>query len=125
MLDVEAEKGRWDVAVVYASPSSQLRNILWDNLKAEALDLNEAWMAVGDFNAVSSVDEVSNSNTFSTRRCSGMNSWMFDEHLIDLGYVGGKFTWMRGKEAATFKAARLDRAVGTMNLLELFPDAQV
>lgn len=99
--------------------------MLWNSLRAESLGLNDAWMVAEDFNVVSCVDEVSNPETFSLKRCLGMNLWIFEEQMIDPGFVGGKYTWMRGKEAGTFKGARLDRAVYTTRLLELFSNFKV
>lgn len=42
-----------------------------------------------------------------------------------MGFAGSTYTWMRGKDSNTFKGARLDRAVGTVDWINLFPGARV
>lgn len=88
-------------------------------------NFNQAWMAVGHFNAVTGMDEVSNPDSFRQRRCSGFKEWIFEEGMIDLGYTGNKYTWMRGRDRDSFKGARLDRAMGTTEWLSMFPEISV
>lgn len=125
VLDVCYKGKRWNLVVVYASPDYQLRNKLWFDLNKERLGLWDEWIAVGDFNAVTNADEVSNQNTFNQRRCAGLKNWIHREGLIDLGFTGPLFTWVRGKETDNFKGARLDRVVCSMDWLNSFPDANV
>lgn len=115
----------WNTAFVYASPDHHLRGKLWNDLRRDNLNLHNAWMAVGDFNAVTSMAEVSNPETFNQRRCVGINDWIFEEGLVDLGFMGPKYTWMRGRDIDNFKGARLDRAVSSTDWLSLFPNAKV
>lgn len=125
VLDICHMGKRWNLVIVYASPDYQLRNKLWSELNKERLGLVDEWMAVGDFNAVTNVDEVSNQNTFNQRRCAGLKKWIHREGLIDPGFTGPLFTWVRGKETDNFKGARLDRAVCSTEWLNYFPDVNV
>lgn len=115
----------YSIAFVYASPTPHLRRKLWDALSPECLGGKEPWLAIGDFNSVSSADEVSNPNTFALHRNANFNHWIFQEGLIDLGYNGARFTWMRGRESGTFRGARLDRALASSEWLDTFPDTSV
>ncbi|XP_031120966.1 uncharacterized protein LOC116024205 [Ipomoea triloba] len=99
------------VSFVYGSPSHYLRNKLWNNLSIDHLPLNEEWLSVGDYNAVTCMEDVSNPDNFHNHRCSGMRQWIFKEGLIDIGFLGARFTWTRGRESSTFSGARLDRAL--------------
>ena len=65
----------------------------------------------GDFNSVTKAEEVSNAGKFDKRRCSGFNDWIFGNGLIDMGFIGPKFTWIRGRSPSAFKGARLDSRV--------------
>lgn len=114
---------RWNLAIVYASPSMVLRRKLWATLRDSVLKIGSHWTAIGDFNSVATIDEVSNKDTFSDRRCSEFNDWIFEEGLVDLGYVGQTYTWMRGTEASTFRGARLDRVLSSVEWMEMFPHA--
>lgn len=51
--------------------------------------------------------------------------WIGDNGLIDMGFVGAKYTWMRGLHLSTLKRARLDRALCNVDLRSLYPDAKV
>lgn len=115
----------WNAIFVDASPDQQVREKLWRDLRGGLLNLQDAWVAVGDFNAVTKSNEVSNPTTFNQRRCKGINEWMFEENLVDLGYTGPIFTWMRGKDSDTFKGARLDRALSTIEWINMFPKVTV
>lgn len=60
----------WVMTVVYASPNQTLRNLLWRDLSVNELRINDPWMVVGDFNSVSSPEEVLNDTSYSMRRSS-------------------------------------------------------
>lgn len=60
ILNVNLDKKDWNLVIVYASPSASLRKRLWEDLNPKSLNLLNAWIACGDFNAVRSLDEVSN-----------------------------------------------------------------
>lgn len=45
--------------------------------------------------------------------------------LIDLGFMGNRFTWNNGREGDAYVQQRLDRACATLEWRELFPQARV
>lgn len=69
------------------------------------------WVTVGDYNAITCMEDVSNKDNFQNHKCSGMRQWIFQEGLIDLGFVGARYTRTRGKDTGTFTGARVDRAL--------------
>lgn len=69
--------------------------------------------------------EVSNKGGMAYHRSAGFYDWLFNQELLDLGFIGSKFTWIRGASSITFKGARLDRGVYTIDWRELFPEAKV
>lgn len=115
----------WHFAAVYASPTPLLRQKLWRMLKADMHSISNPWLVAGDFNSVTNMSEVSNPETFSSTRCSGFNNWIFEEGMIDLGFTGPNFTWMRGKVKDSFKGARLDRALCSTDWLDCFKNTKV
>lgn len=46
-------------------------------------------------------------------------------HLMDLGYIGNRFTWSNGRGGAANNQERLDRALATGCWRSLFPTIQV
>ncbi|XP_019176088.1 PREDICTED: uncharacterized protein LOC109171517 [Ipomoea nil] len=73
---------------------------------------------VGDFNAVTGLEDVSNKENFQNHRCTDMRNWIFKEGLIDLGFFGARYPWTRGNDSTTLTRARLDRALCNMEWLE-------
>lgn len=125
ILDVNEGDRNWNLVVVYASPDGGLREKLWSDLNQEKLGLTKSWLVAGDFNTVMSADEVSNQGTYNERRSKGLKEWVFREGLVDPGYSGPTFTWIRGKDQNNFKGARLDRTLCTPEFLEQFPRMKV
>lgn len=115
----------WVLAVVYGSLTHGLRKHLWKALNLRNLQIEGPFLAAGDFNAVLGPNAVSDCNNFSQQRCAGFAEWIFYNGLIDLGYSGPRFTWRRGAHAASYKGARLDRALSNMDWRVRFKDASV
>ncbi|XP_019167321.1 PREDICTED: uncharacterized protein LOC109163057 [Ipomoea nil] len=113
------------ISMVYGSPDHQLRKRLFSDLSGNTLDPQGSWMTAGDFNSITCREEVSNPENFNYSRCSDFNEWIFNEGLVDLGYMGSMFTWMRGINSDSFKGARLDRALGNVNWKLQFPNTSM
>lgn len=79
------------------------------------------WVLMGDFNYVLASDEMSSATGASNR----FASWVERRALVDLGFVGNKFTWSHGVELETRKLARLDRVVCCDDWRLVFPLAVV
>ncbi|XP_019158517.1 PREDICTED: uncharacterized protein LOC109155288 [Ipomoea nil] len=121
----DTHAGHWLLSMVYGSPVLSLRKKLFADLSGSFFDPQGPWLTVGDFNSVTCRNEVSNPETFTSSRTVDFNDWIFREGLIDLGFTGPKFTWMRGVESTTFRGARLDRALSNLDWRCRFPNADV
>lgn len=119
------KRNTWDMAVVYGSPSNMLRRKLWRDLRSTSCGIQDRWIAIGDFNAVACVDEVSCPGTYTEHRSRDFNNWVSNEGLVDMGYVGSRFTWRRGVNERTFRGARLDRGLGSVEWLEMYPCTKI
>ncbi|XP_031110827.1 uncharacterized protein LOC116014988 [Ipomoea triloba] len=125
---LEVQEGNdppWVLSLVYGSPNISLCKKLFTELTSADFNHQSCWLACGDFNSITSIEEVSNSSCFNSSRCSDFRNWIFREGLIDLGYIGSKFTWMRGINSASFRGARLDRALCNADWKFRFPEAVV
>ncbi|XP_019160870.1 PREDICTED: uncharacterized protein LOC109157416 [Ipomoea nil] len=101
----------WLMSAVYGSPNLALRRRLFADLSGQFFEPQGPWLTVGDFNSITNRSEVNGSESFTLSRCSAFNSWIFREGLVDLGYSGSIYTWMRGIDTPSFKGARLDCAL--------------
>lgn len=67
------------------------------------------WMIVGDFDFVLNSDERSSEGWAS----SCFANWVTRRGLIDMGYLGCRFTWHHGGSLETRRSARLDKGLCT------------
>ncbi|XP_031095145.1 uncharacterized protein LOC115999435 [Ipomoea triloba] len=121
----EQNSSPWILSLVYGSPNISLCKKLFAELSLSNFDRYPCWLACGDFNSVTSIEEVSNAECFNLSRCSDFKEWIFREGLIDLGFTGSRYTWMRGTNTASFRGARLDRALSTVDWRIRNPNAMV
>lgn len=70
----ELNQEPWLLSIVYGSPTHGLRKHLWNSLNTSNLRLEGSWLAVGDFNTITTLDEISDSDNFSQRRCAGFTN---------------------------------------------------
>ena len=101
----------WILTVIYASPHTQMRDILWQDLQRFAVDCGKPWLLAGDFNETVSLKERNHGGPYMRRRYDRFRQWIENNGLIDLGFSGPKFTWTRVVSRDTRKEARLDRAL--------------
>jgi len=84
--------------VMYASPRTAKRFILWNNLIKAAELHNMPWVLAGDFN-----EPLSEKDKFGGRAVSVSKSLLFKEcldkcNMIDIGFLGPRFTWTNIRE---------------------------
>nr|GLL37714.1 uncharacterized protein LOC109159904 [Ipomoea trifida] len=115
----------WFYAVVYGSPTHHLRRRLWAELTVAKQNLHGPLLVAGDFNAVTNREDTDNYTTFSAQRSSEFAEWIHSEGLVDMGYFGPKFTWVKILSGGVAKSARLDRALCNVEGRQLFPEAAV
>ena len=102
----------WLFSAVYASPESNLRRALWDELDEIRRNYEGPWLLAGDFNDTVCMSERNGIDSSEMqRRCRNFANWVANNELIDLGFSGPAHTWFRGNSEETFKSARLDRGL--------------
>ena len=87
--------------------------------------MKDSWLIAGDFNYVVDVEETTNLGYSYQKICSSFVHWISKHGLVDLGYNGPKFTWIRGFSSETFKGARHDCALNNTNWRIRFPQTKV
>ncbi|KAJ4831613.1 hypothetical protein Tsubulata_014831 [Turnera subulata] len=105
---------------VYGCPQEGWRRCLWRNLEALAATIDEPWLVAGDFNAV-----VEGSERLTRLGRPGQANALFVDcllqtNLLDLGFVGNRFTWKSGNQYA-----RLDRFLSNSTWRTHFAEASV
>ena len=98
VVKVRFSSATWLFSVVYASPRSAKTHVLWNNLMRVAKLHNMPWIIVGDFN-----EHMLKDDKFGGRALSVNRSLLFKEFLdkcimIDIGFLGPRFTWTNKRE---------------------------
>ncbi|XLR33415.1 hypothetical protein HN51_042693 [Arachis hypogaea] len=90
------------------------------------ININEEWLLVGNFNEIASPDEKKGGARVDINACRKFDGWIRSCGLIDLGYVGSKFTWKGPQwEGLERVFKRLDRALSNVAWRVKFLDAKV
>ncbi|RYR34803.1 hypothetical protein Ahy_A10g049840 [Arachis hypogaea] len=95
-------------------PQEGIRRVLWENLKRIADNTTDAWMSIGDFNEIAEEGE------------KRVVQKLINIHLMDLGYVGSKYTWKGGQRKGMNRVfKRLDRGLANAEWRREFMNARV
>ncbi|KAK9937007.1 hypothetical protein M0R45_013825 [Rubus argutus] len=108
----------WIFSALYASPTATIRNTLWDYLDGLSSSLNLPWMIAGDFNELICCADRNFGPVI--RNGGRLKDWIHRKALIDMGFIGSKFTWTNNRIKE-----RLDRAFCNDEWRMLYPEAFV
>lgn len=87
----------WALSAVYGSPQPMLRRELWRDLKDMGREFSSAWAILGDFNSILyDHEKVGGSARSSWRDSARFNEVINEVGLIDAGFQGPPFTWLKG-----------------------------
>lgn len=78
----------WELTAVYAYHNPSIRKFLWGKLSE--VKISRPWVLAGDFNCVLMEEECSSNNGAS----SCFRSWVEENCLLDVGFIGSTFTCM-------------------------------
>lgn len=76
---------------------------------------------IGDFSEVVGSSEKKGGNVHFTN--TGFGNCICKNGLIDLGFIGSAFTWLRNSNSISTRKVRLDRGVGNVCWRQVFPKA--
>lgn len=105
---------------VYGSPNPSQREFLWSGLSQLPCLASDPWLLSGDFNAIVSSEDRMGGARHRNSGCRSFRQVLQQKGLIDLNFVGPRFTWQRGN-----LMFRLDRAICNPAWLESYPTTQV
>ena len=115
----------WRASGFYGHPDARKMYESWDLLGSLKIQCDMPWIVFGDFNEITHSDEKLGwldrdaNHMRSFRECLSLCG------LIDLGFVGQRFTWCNGRFGDQRTLIRLDRIVTNRKWVEQFPEAQV
>uniref|UniRef100_A0A2N9J7Z2 Reverse transcriptase domain-containing protein n=1 Tax=Fagus sylvatica TaxID=28930 RepID=A0A2N9J7Z2_FAGSY len=115
----------WRLTGVYGALETQKREETWVLLRHLASMSQLPWCCIGDFNEIVKLEEMKGSHSRPDRQMKGFRSALDEYGLVDLRFRGFPFTWSNNKDPPFTTWVRLDRAVATMEWIQLFPRAMV
>lgn len=115
----------WRATFVYGEPRTELRYQFWDRIRFICAQWKGPWICAGDFNEVLSSDEHLGRCDRRRNQMDLFRECLEDCNLIDLGYIGPKFTWNNRQEGNNNVRVRLDRAVANGDFIQMFDEYQV
>lgn len=85
-------------------------------------EIKKPWLTIGDLNEVLYVTEKQRGQARGRKKLY-VNSFMKETRGINLGFVGGQFTWDNGQSGLALIRERLDKAVVDHQWMLLYPKA--
>ncbi|GKV21679.1 hypothetical protein SLEP1_g31635 [Rubroshorea leprosula] len=113
----------WFLSGIYGRPQIATRALLWNELSTIAENISMPWMMIGDFNDVLDQSEKFGGNRICQARFRAYLECMNNCNMIDLGFVGNRFTWINMRFSHQLIRERLDRAWENPEWKLLFPEA--
>ena len=93
------------VTFVYGLHSIVTRRPLWRSLAELGEDITEAWMIMGDFNAILSVHDKVGGQPVSNYELQDLEQLVQGCGLVDLESIGCRLTWTNGMVSCKFNRA--------------------
>jgi hypothetical protein len=101
------------------------RRKAWINLCALLESFEGPWLCFGDFNSTLDANEKKGGRNGSSSASRYLSELMFDLGVVDLGFVGAKFTWCNNRWGKGCIRERLDRGIANPSWRVAFPRATV
>ncbi|XP_059443283.1 uncharacterized protein LOC132175345 [Corylus avellana] len=115
----------WLFSFIYAPHIAERQLVFWSELTNLGNSFGGAWLLLGDFNSVLSPSEKSGGRGFGSSSQNDFLDFVQSNALIDLGFVGNKFTWSNHRSGLANIRERLDRGLANQEWVHLFPNALI
>jgi hypothetical protein len=83
------------------------------------------WLVLGDFNSILSSSEKSGGRDFGSTSHGNFANFVHSNALVNLSFVGNKFTWSNCRAGRDNIRERLDRGLANQSWVHLFPNSLV
>nr|XP_023887421.1 uncharacterized protein LOC111999528 [Quercus suber] len=115
----------WRATGFYGHPDAGKRFISWQLLELLKHQYSMPWVVFGDFNEITHSNEKLGWLDRDAKQMEEFRECLNRCELIDLGFIGQKYTWCNGRGREQRTKIRLDRMVATEEWMNLFPEARV
>ncbi|KAL4621362.1 hypothetical protein ACB092_06G222000 [Castanea dentata] len=115
----------WIISAIYASPRSEKRGILWNNLSKVAKLHNKPWVMAGDFNEPLIDEDKFGGKGVNVNRSPAFKDCLDDCNMIDMGFTGPRYIWTNKRDISNLILERIDRFFMNPDWCVLYWDAKV
>ena len=115
----------WLISCIYAPHSPQDRNSFWPTLTSVGSSFEGPWFLLGDFNAILSSVDKKGGRSFGSPFHFDFVDFVHSNALVDLGFVGNKFTWSNHRPGKNNIKERLDRGLANQDWVHLYPNSLI
>ncbi|XP_026435201.1 uncharacterized protein LOC113332917 [Papaver somniferum] len=109
------------ISGVHAHGGLVQRRLLWYEMEAIS-ELKFPWLIIGDFNALTSVEEKIGGKSPNRRSMTDFNEWLNHCELLQAPRTGTQFSWSNCRHESKRILCNLDRAMFNNLWLQKFPD---
>ena len=128
-VDVVVSEGKgahpWRATRFYGHPDAGIRSQSWNLIKSLKRQCDMPWVIFGDFNEIVHSDEKLGWLDRDARQMKGFRDCLSECGLVDLGFVGQRYTWCNSRIGEQRTLVRLDRMVANEKWLNIFGEAKV
>ncbi|WOL16390.1 hypothetical protein Cni_G25177 [Canna indica] len=111
----------WNVLAVHFHSNARIKNLQYDRALLLLSRSASYSLVIGDFNAISSLDEKQGGRQKSPSSVAEFIDFINMAGLVDLDYIGPKFTWNNKSISGALIQERLDRGLATGPWRHLYP----
>jgi len=123
---INKERGNvWRFTGFYGAPETHNRIESWNLLKDLHKRFNVPWLCAGDFNELLKSNEKQGGRLRPYWQMQQFREALDACRLLDLGFVGQKFTWVKHFANGDVVWERLDRAMSSASWFDRFPATKV
>lgn len=115
----------WIFSAIYASPRSEERCILWNNLTKVAKLHNKPWIMARDVNEPLVQEDKFGGRGVSVNRSLALKDCLDLCSMVDMGFSGPRYTWTNKRNVSKLILERIDRFFRNPDWCVLYPDAKV
>ena len=115
----------WRASGFYGHPDTRKRYVSWELLISLKKQCMMPWIVFGDFNEITHPDEKLGWLERDANQMRSFRECLNVCGLIDLGFVGQRFTWCNERRGEQRTLIRLDRMVANEEWMDQFPEAWV
>ncbi|XP_030478202.2 uncharacterized protein LOC115695264 [Cannabis sativa] len=110
---------------IYGTPYGASKREFWSWLTEKVSECNDPWALVGDLNVTLDHTKKIGGRDYDAREGEFLRNFLFKCGGIDLGSVGGIFTWKNSRLAPNCIRKRLDRVIADGDWCTVFSNARV